>query len=231
MESHHTTVRGLPLRWEESGEGVPVVLIHGIPTAPALWRHVVPLVHGVRCLAFEMVGYGDSIPAGRDRDISVARQAAYLLGWLEALGVDRAVYVGHDLGGGVAQIAAVRQPDRCAGLLLTNAISYDSWPIPSVKAMQKLGPALHRLPDAVVQSFLRMFLARGHQDSQRGHEAMELYWPMYARHGAADALARQVRSLRTADTLASRTATPACRCRPASCGGRPTGNDLVAAMS
>jgi hypothetical protein len=129
----------------------------------------------------------------------------------------------------VAPIA--RKPDRCAGLLLTNAISYDSWPIPSVKAMQKLGPALHRLPDAVVQSFLRMFLARGHQDSQRGHEAMELYWPMYARHGAADALARQVRSLRTADTLASRTATPACRCRPASCGGRPTGNDLVAAMS
>ncbi len=36
-----------------------------------------PRVHG-RCLAFEMVGYGDSIPAGRDREISVARQADYL---------------------------------------------------------------------------------------------------------------------------------------------------------
>jgi hypothetical protein len=42
-----------------------------------LWRHVLPQVRGGRLLAFEMVGYGESIPAGRDRDISVARQADY----------------------------------------------------------------------------------------------------------------------------------------------------------
>lgn len=67
MESHHTTVRGVPLRWEEAGEGFPVVVLHGIPTAPALWRHVVPLVGDARSLAFEMVGYGESTPAGRER--------------------------------------------------------------------------------------------------------------------------------------------------------------------
>ena len=102
------TVRGVPMRWTEVGAGFPVVLVHGIPTSPALWRHVLPQVHGGRLLAFELVGYGDSIPAGRDRDISMARQADYLLGWLEQPGVERAVLVGHDLGGGVAQIAAVR---------------------------------------------------------------------------------------------------------------------------
>lgn len=94
METHEKTVRGIRMRWEQAGEGMPVVLIHGIPTSPALWRHVVPLVEGARCLAFEMVGYGESIPEGRDRDISVAQQAAYLLGWLEELGIDRAIYVG-----------------------------------------------------------------------------------------------------------------------------------------
>lgn len=202
MESHHTTVRGLPLRWAEAGEGFPVVLLHGIPTAPALWRHVVPLVGDARCLAFEMVGYGESVPAGRDRDISVARQAAYLRGWLDELGIDRAIFVGHDLGGGVAQIAAVRDPQRCAGLLLTNAVSYDSWPIPSVAAMQKLGPLLHRMPDRAVKGVLAMFYLRGHDDRARARESLETYWPAYARHGAADALARQVRSLRMADTLA-----------------------------
>lgn len=202
MESQHTTVRGLPLRWDEAGDGFPVVFIHGIPTSPALWRHVVPLVDGARSLAFEMVGYGESIPAGREHDISVARQASYLLGWLDALSIERAVFVGHDLGGGVAQIAAVRQPQRCAGLLLTNAISYDSWPIPSVSAMQKLGPLLHKLPDAAVKGFLTTFYQRGHADSANAREALETYWPSYARHGAADALARQVRSLRTEDTVA-----------------------------
>lgn len=35
-----------------------------IPTSPALWRHVLPLLPGLRVLAFEMTGYGQSIPAG-----------------------------------------------------------------------------------------------------------------------------------------------------------------------
>ncbi len=59
MEWRQATVRGVPMRWTEAGEGVPVVLVHGIPTSPALWRHVLPQVGGGRCLAFEMVGYGD----------------------------------------------------------------------------------------------------------------------------------------------------------------------------
>lgn len=42
-----------------------------------------------------------------------------------SIDVDRPVLVGHDLGGGVAQITAVQRPERFAGLLLTNAISYD----------------------------------------------------------------------------------------------------------
>jgi pimeloyl-ACP methyl ester carboxylesterase len=65
--------------------------------------------------------YGDSIPAGRERDLSVAHQTDYLLAGLDALEIDRAVFVGHDLCGGVAQIAAVREPDPCAGIVLTNA--------------------------------------------------------------------------------------------------------------
>jgi pimeloyl-ACP methyl ester carboxylesterase len=117
VQEQQATIRGVPMRWTEEGEGFPVVLLHGIPTSPALWRHVMPQVRGGRCLAFELVGYGDSIPAGRDRDISVARQADYLLAWLDHLGVEPAVLVGHDLGGGVAQIAAVREPRRCARLV------------------------------------------------------------------------------------------------------------------
>lgn len=52
------------MRWVQAGAGFPVVLVHGIPTSPALWRHVLPQVRVEHLLAFEMVGYGDSIPAG-----------------------------------------------------------------------------------------------------------------------------------------------------------------------
>ena len=38
MESRTVDVEGIRMRWEEEGEGHPVVFIHGIPTSPRLWR-------------------------------------------------------------------------------------------------------------------------------------------------------------------------------------------------
>ena len=208
MQTRQAMVRGVPMRWTEAGEGFPVVLVHGIPTSPALWRHVLPQVHGGRLLAFEMVGYGESISAGRDRDISVARQADYLLGWLDQLDVERAVLVGHDLGGGVAQIAAVRAPGRCAGLVLANSICYDSWPIPSVRALQTAAPLTARMPLAAFKALLGSLLARGHDDAARARESLAIHVQPYERHSGAAALAWQVRWLRTADTQVARVRLP-----------------------
>lgn len=78
MNSRTATIQGITMRWLEQGEGLPVVLLHGIPTSPALWRHVMPKLDGLRCLAFEMVGYGESIPAGVGQDLSLSHQAEYL---------------------------------------------------------------------------------------------------------------------------------------------------------
>jgi pimeloyl-ACP methyl ester carboxylesterase len=202
MLSHRATINEIPMRWEEQGQGMPIVFIHGIPTSPALWRHVVPLVTGARCLAFEMVGYGESISEGRERDISIAAQADYLASWLRELNVGRAVLVGHDLGGGVAQLVAVRHPDLCQGLLLTNAISYDSWPIPSVKMMRALSPVTRHLPDAAGKQVLRTLLMRGHDDQSKVDEALEIHWRPYAEHEGAEALVRQMQALDVNDTLA-----------------------------
>lgn len=201
MESKNVSVDGILMRWEESGDGLPLVLLHGIPTSPLLWQKVMPRIRGARCLAWEMVGYGQSIPQGIDRNISVARQAGYLVSWLNKLNIERAVLAGHDLGGGVAQIAAVSHPGLCLGLFLTNAIGYDSWPIPSVKAMQTLGPAIQHLPDALFKQVLRSFLYRGHDDADEAKAAFEKYWPNYAGRGGAAAFIRQVKALRTSDTL------------------------------
>lgn len=201
MASRTAIIDGVTMRWEESGEGPPLVLIHGIPTSPALWRHVIPMISGARCLAFEMVGYGASIPEGRDRDISVGRQADYLAAWLRHLGIETAVLAGHDLGGGVAHIAAVRNPGLCAGLFLTNAIGYDSWPIPSVQAMRAAGWFVRRLPNLAAKQVVRTLMLRGHDDRARADEALEIHWRHYAQHGGAEALIRQMDSLNVQDTL------------------------------
>lgn len=196
------------MRWLEQGAGSPVILIHGIPTSPELWRHVMPRVQGARVLAWEMVGYGESMAAGEDRDISVGRQADYLAAWLDHLEIDRAVLTGHDLGGGVAQILAVRRPELTAGLVLTNSIGYDSWPIPSVKAMRAMGGLLRHLPSPWLAAMLRVFLARGHDDHAIASQSADIHLPRYARSGGSEAFVRQVRSLDVEDTLAVQDALP-----------------------
>lgn len=196
------TAGNIRMTWIEEGSGFPVVLVHGIPTSPALWRHVIPRLPDARCIAWEMVGYGDSRVQGRGRDISVGRQADYLASFLDTIGVSRAVFAGHDLGGGVLQILAVRRPDLCAGLMLTNAIAYDSWPIPSVKALRSAGGLVRRLPPAILKAILGTMFARGHTSKEKAEEALQAHWPKYASRFGPDAFVRQVESLDVRDTLA-----------------------------
>lgn len=198
-------IGGLPMRWLEANggsPGPPIVLLHGIPTSPELWRHVIPLLEGHRVLAWEMVGYGDSIPAGVHRDLSVARQAGYLLAWLDHLGIDRALLVGHDLGGGVAQIAAVRRPGLCTGLVLTNAIAYDSWPVLPMRLLRAGRLLLGHLPAAIWRPAFHRAIVALHGSAEVGKESARIHWGHYASHGGGEALVRQARWLDAADTLA-----------------------------
>jgi pimeloyl-ACP methyl ester carboxylesterase len=117
------------LSYVDEGEGEPVVLLHGIPTWGFLWSGVfraLALRH--RVLIPDMLGYGFSDRRdGFDR--SVAFQAEAIDAWMDRVGVRRAAFVGHDLGGGVAQQLAVRFPHRVSRLCLMNSVCYDAWPI------------------------------------------------------------------------------------------------------
>jgi pimeloyl-ACP methyl ester carboxylesterase len=200
MQSHTATVDGINMRWEETGSGDPVILIHGIPTCPALWRDVAPLIEGHRVLAWEMLGYGASIPEGKDRDISISAQADYLVAWMRSMGIERAVLAAHDLGGGVAQMAAVRYPEKVSGLMLTNAISYDSWPVPIVDVIAKTGAIAKHAPDGSFHQLLKLIYSKGHETDAAAEAAFETHAPHYDRHGEAEAFVRQAQSLDVNDT-------------------------------
>ena len=202
VTEHRRSVEGVEHRWLERGDGRPVVLLHGIPTSAELWRHVMPLVDGAWLLAWEMPGYGRSWNVAPGVDISVGAQAGRLLAWLDELSIDRAVLVGHDLGGGVAQIAAVSAPERCAGLVLTNSIAYDSWPIPEVKALRAAGPLVERLPGPLLRGQLAVLTHMGHDDRDRARESLDVHWRGYDHGKGAAALLRQMRALDCRDTEA-----------------------------
>ena len=215
VQSRSAVVNGVPMRWEEHGEGSAtrpvVVMVHGIPTSPRLWRYVIPhLTHaGMRCLAWEMVGYGWSIAAGMERDISVARQSDYLDSWLRHMGIERAILVGHDLGGGVVQRLLVSRPEVGAGVVLVDSIAYDNWPIAAVLAAQRRSAAIARVPSMLLEPvFLTALASFGHDRLGRGLASALLHWQPYTCAGGAKGLAHQLRSLDARDTLAIMHALP-----------------------
>jgi pimeloyl-ACP methyl ester carboxylesterase len=199
MKRQYRDVNGIWMHWQEVGQGLPIVMVHGLATSPLLWRLVVPRINNARCLAWEMVGHGSSIVQGSGRDISVAQQAAYLLDWLKALHIERAVLVGHGMGGGVVQIAAKQLPTVCAGLVLVSSIGYDAWPGPVVKAARRLPALVRRLPQKILKIAFYRFLRLAHTSRKQANEAFAVHWPHYAKHGIS-AFVWQARHLHVRDS-------------------------------
>ncbi|WP_337185566.1 alpha/beta fold hydrolase [Phenylobacterium sp.] len=111
------TVGELSFTAWEMGEGPPVLLVHGFPDTPATWRCLMPdlAAAGFRAVAVTCRGYeASSIPA--DGDFGLAALVDDVIGWLDALGAERAHLIGHDWGSSLVQLAAAKAPDRIVSL-------------------------------------------------------------------------------------------------------------------
>src|SRR5438876_546878 len=85
----------------EQGEGPPVVLCHGFPELAYSWRHQLPALAaaGFRAIAPDQRGYGGTDCPEAVTDYDIHHLTGDLAGLLDVLGVERAVFVGHDWGG------------------------------------------------------------------------------------------------------------------------------------
>ena len=115
----HATIRanGAAFHVVRTGRGKPLLLLHGWPEFWLTWKPVMArLADRYTLIAPDLRGFGDSDkptgPYGPDQHTDD------MLALLDALGIDRAGVVGHDVGGAVMQPLARKAPDRIAGLLL-----------------------------------------------------------------------------------------------------------------
>src|SRR5215212_11576073 len=127
-KKHFLDVGEARVAYYEEGNGEPLLLLHGCPFSSYIWRKVIPLLSPrYRCLAPDLLGLGDTeTPEGTDW--SLRAQAAMVVGFLDALGIERAHVVGHDHGGAIAQLLAAEHPERVDRLVISNAEAYDNWP-------------------------------------------------------------------------------------------------------
>ncbi len=86
-----------------------------------------PLAHNFRVIAIDRPGQGHSDRPGGRADASVARQATLIAQAMTALGVPKAIVLGHSWSGALATTLAMDHPDRVAGLVLIAPATHP-WP-------------------------------------------------------------------------------------------------------
>lgn len=179
-----------------------VVLVHGFPESSNSWRHQIdPLVEaGYRVIVPDQRGYGASTKPADVADYRVDHLCDDLVGLLDDIGVDSALFVGHDWGAMVVWDLARLHPDRVRGLVNVS-VPYTAWPAPPTELMkamwsdrffyilyfQEVGPAEREL-EADVSHTLRSTLWGG---SAEMFGLMPTEFPPMEGTGFLDAITRE----------------------------------------
>ncbi|NKY51342.1 alpha/beta fold hydrolase [Nocardia vermiculata] len=124
MEPTHRFVEtnGIRLHIAEAGTGAPVIFCHGFPHGWFVWHRQLRALAaaGYHAIAPDLRGYGRTeAPEGVDASTNQA-VIADLLGLLDDIGAERAVFVGLDFGAQLVWELALRAPERIAGIMVLN---------------------------------------------------------------------------------------------------------------
>lgn len=139
---------------DSGGSGPLVVFVHGVLVDGRLWDDVWPdmAAAGYRCLLPNLPLGAHRHPLEPGADRTPAGQARRVADLIRALGAERAIVVGNDSGGAIAQVLAADHPDVVDRLVLTSADALKHFPpllhrplVPLARAPRMLGAAIRPL--------------------------------------------------------------------------------------
>jgi pimeloyl-ACP methyl ester carboxylesterase len=140
---------GRRIRAHVTGEGPPIVFVHGALVNANLWRKVVPRLEGHTRVTLDMPLGSHLEPMPKHADMSALALANLLADAIEALDLSHVTIVGNDTGGGLTQIVAARRPERIGALVLTSCDAFENFPPRFFRIV--LAPA--RIPGAIPVAF------------------------------------------------------------------------------
>lgn len=200
---------GIRTNYIEAGDASlpPLVLIHGSGpgvTAFANWNGVIPtLSEHFHVFAPDMVGFGYTEVPEDITDFTLDFWVDHIVGFLDALGIDQASFIGNSYGGALSLAVAARHPDRVRRFALMGAAGLkfemsdglrDVWGYePSEANMRKLMETFAYNPGLVTDPIV---LSRHNASIRPGsHEAFSRLFPE-PRQAKLDALATPEEDIR-----------------------------------
>ncbi|WP_120995822.1 alpha/beta fold hydrolase [Stutzerimonas urumqiensis] len=186
------------IRYWEAGEGEPLLLIHGFPTAAWDWHYLWrPLAERYRVIACDMLGFGDSAKP-RGHRYSLLEQADLQQHLLAHLGVDGPVHLlAHDYGDSVAQELLARHcegrgPIASCVFLNGGLFPETHHPVRVQKLLLgPLGPIVARMfnRDRLAQGLTRVF----GPETPPGEREIDAFWSLLSAHDGPAVMHRLIR--------------------------------------
>ncbi len=184
LTTSHCRVEGEKIAYFKTGQGEPVLLVHGITTYSFIWKRIVPLLEkDYQVIGVDLLGCGASSKS-LDHAYSIKNHAWFLNQLMVKLGFDKFNFVGHDVGGGIGQIFSVKFPEMLRSLVLINTVAYDFWPVQPIVALRT--PIIRQFAMATLDmGALRMIVRRGLYYKERlTQELIDYFWqPMRTKAG------------------------------------------------
>ena len=120
-DATYIEVEGTRVRYRDTGEGPPVIMIHGFASSLETWDLVQPIIaKNHRVISLDLKGFGwTDRPEG---DYSPWAEAKIVRALMDRRGIDRAAIVAHSWGSSVALALALGAPERVTKIAL-----YDAW--------------------------------------------------------------------------------------------------------
>lgn len=155
-----SSIRGLDVFYEQSGQGSPVLLVSGLSGTSGFWDpNIAALEATYTVIRYDQRGTGKTTRP--EQEYSVEELAEDVLGLLDALDIPKVSLIGHSTGGAIGQVVAALHPERVDRLVL-----YGSW--------RTLSPALKLGMD-----MRRKLLALGGIETYQAMSPVYLYPPEF----------------------------------------------------
>jgi len=124
FERYAIEIDGMKLHVMEQGSGQPVLMLHGNPTWGFLYRKIAAELRnsGLRLVMPDLIGLGLSHKPRESAAHTLFNHARWISELLDALELDRMIFVGQDWGGPIGLRAIADKPERLRGLVVLNTV-------------------------------------------------------------------------------------------------------------
>jgi pimeloyl-ACP methyl ester carboxylesterase len=149
---------GRPVKYGVTGEGEPLILVHGTPWSSFNLRHLIKgLSNNYKVYYFDLLGYGESDQL--EGDVSLGIQNKLLDALIQYWQIESPFIVGHDFGGTTVLRNHLLDHRKYRKIVVIDPVALSPWGSPFFKHIEKYEEAFAGVPDyihsAIVEAYIK----------------------------------------------------------------------------